>query len=223
MGIVERKQREKQERKALILNKAKELILERGIPALNMQDIADAVELSKATLYLYFQSKEAILNEILEDAADKFADCAGASIGPDDSGLEAMRKLWESHLRMFGESSDLFFLVGISNYIRPVFALERPDSESEGKHPMRSIHRLIADVLRRGVADGTLDPSLNPDKIARTVLIIGMGITESVARLPRDERDVRLIFDEMRSTFGILLRGLAAKGTDPAQLSMSLQ
>ena len=72
MGIAERKTREKEERRKLILDVAKELILARGIPAISMQDIADAAELSKATLYLYFQSKEAILTEILESSASAF-------------------------------------------------------------------------------------------------------------------------------------------------------
>ena len=54
MGIADRKQREKEERRTLILKKAKELILERGVDFLSMQEIADSAELSKAALYLYF-------------------------------------------------------------------------------------------------------------------------------------------------------------------------
>jgi AcrR family transcriptional regulator len=216
MGILERKTREKEERKKLILERAKELILERGIPALSMQDIADAAELSKATLYLYFQSKEAILTEILTDSADAFVSYVEDRLNPHDSGLEAMRKLWGSYLRFFGESPDIFVLTGIRRFVEP-----NPDDTVVSARPTeRKLLKLIAKVLERGVADGTLDAALSPEKIARIAMMIAMAIIDEVARMPREKRDVHLIQEEMQGTFELLLRGVAATGTDRALLTL---
>lgn len=60
MGIVERKEREKKQRKEQILEGARRLFQERGFLNVTMSDIAETAELSIGTLYLYFKNKEDI-------------------------------------------------------------------------------------------------------------------------------------------------------------------
>ncbi|HWP68039.1 MAG TPA: TetR/AcrR family transcriptional regulator [Rectinemataceae bacterium] len=221
MGIEERKNREKEERRALILGKAKELVLERGVVALTMQDIAEASELSKATLYLYFQSKEAILMDIMEEAALAFVEFAQSRISENSSGLEALHALWASYLTLFGESQDVIVLTGIKNYIDPGFPLIADAQNSRMYESNMKMVTLIASVLKRGVADGTLEKSLDPEQLARTVIMIATSIIDAVAKIPRPQRDARLIRTEMCRTFEILLRGLAAEGSDRSLLVLS--
>ena len=218
MGIQERKNREKEERRALILENAKSLILEYGIDALSMQDIANAAELSKATLYLYFQSKEAILGELLDEAATAFTEYVQARISSDDSGIVALRTLWASYISLFGESEEVFILTGIRNYIYPGFLLDLGPNDAAKTTPAGKMFSLISSLLARGVRDGTLDPSVEPEKMTRTVIMIATAIIDTVARLPRPARNSRIIMTEMRNTFELLLRALAAKGTDKALL-----
>jgi len=61
MGITERKEREKQEMRRLILNTARRLFVEEGFEKINMRRIAEEIEYSPATLYLYFKDKDEIL------------------------------------------------------------------------------------------------------------------------------------------------------------------
>jgi TetR/AcrR family transcriptional regulator len=58
MGIAERKEREKQQRKAEIIQAAELVFFSKGFEHSTMDDIAEKAELSKGTLYLYFKSKE---------------------------------------------------------------------------------------------------------------------------------------------------------------------
>lgn len=60
MGILERKEREKKQRKELVLEAAKKTFQERGFLNVTMSDIAEAAELSIGSLYLYFKNKEDI-------------------------------------------------------------------------------------------------------------------------------------------------------------------
>lgn len=60
MTIKERKQREKAQRREDILNAAEKLFFSRGYDSVSMDEIAAAVELNKATLYLYFRDKESL-------------------------------------------------------------------------------------------------------------------------------------------------------------------
>jgi AcrR family transcriptional regulator len=61
MGIKERKERARQEMKELILEKAKGLFLKEGFKNVSIRRIAELIEYSPATIYLYFKDKNEIL------------------------------------------------------------------------------------------------------------------------------------------------------------------
>lgn len=78
MGVKERKERERRQRKMQILEAAKALFLKNGFLNVTMNDIASATELSTGTIYLYFKNKEdifaalaAIGSEKLDEIVDK--------------------------------------------------------------------------------------------------------------------------------------------------------
>ncbi|BDZ69820.1 helix-turn-helix domain-containing protein [Methanobacterium petrolearium] len=58
MSIRDRREREKEQRRNDIINAAEKLFFAKGYDDVSMNDIATEVELSKATLYLYFDNKE---------------------------------------------------------------------------------------------------------------------------------------------------------------------
>ena len=58
MGIAERKQRAFEAREEMVVEQADELLLDRGYLGLNLDELAERVEYSKATLYHHFISKE---------------------------------------------------------------------------------------------------------------------------------------------------------------------
>ncbi len=60
MGIKERREREKNERRESILRAAVQVYDKEGYHAITMEKIAEAAELSRATLYLYFKTKDEI-------------------------------------------------------------------------------------------------------------------------------------------------------------------
>lgn len=64
MGLHERRQREKENIRASILDAAFSLAKTEGWASLSMRKIADAIEYSAPVVYDYFENKEAILYEI---------------------------------------------------------------------------------------------------------------------------------------------------------------
>ena len=64
MGIQERRERHKREIKSSILNVAQQIIEKEGWQAVTIRRIADAIEYSVPTIYEYYESKEAILQEL---------------------------------------------------------------------------------------------------------------------------------------------------------------
>src|SRR5262245_32015518 len=64
MGIVERKQRQKEEVRASILQAVWTIVAEEGWQALSIRKIAEVIEYSVPVIYDHFASKEVILLEL---------------------------------------------------------------------------------------------------------------------------------------------------------------
>ncbi len=223
MGIAERKEREREVRRQMILDSARDIILERGVESVSMSDIAHECELSKATLYLYFHNKESLLEAIFNEAGNSFVEYVESRISEDASGITAIRVLWQCYLDRFSDSSDIFILIGIKNFIAPSFPLLYEAVDGSSRRPGARMFALVRDVIARGLRDGTLDARFDANELARTVLIVSSGIIDNVARLPRDLRDMSLVVSEMRRVFEILLRGMAGPGVESSQLKLSDQ
>lgn len=68
MGIAERKEREKQQRREEIIKAAEKIFFSKELDGVTMDDIAAEAELSKGTLYLYFKNKEMLHVEVARRA-----------------------------------------------------------------------------------------------------------------------------------------------------------
>lgn len=67
MGIVERRERHKEDLRKDILFAAKTLFMEKGFDKTSMRNIAEMIEYSPATIYLYYKDKNEILHELRRD------------------------------------------------------------------------------------------------------------------------------------------------------------
>ncbi|HEX6547984.1 MAG TPA: helix-turn-helix domain-containing protein, partial [Candidatus Dormibacteraeota bacterium] len=80
-----------QVRREAFLDVAQRLITTKGYEAMTIQDVLDELETSRGALYHYFDSKQALLDGVVE----RFADAAMETIAPvmADPDLPALRKL----------------------------------------------------------------------------------------------------------------------------------
>ena len=78
-----------QDRRGVILASAAELFARKGISATTVREIADAVGILSGSLYHHFESKDAIVAEILtgylHDIQDRYATVLASGKGPADS------------------------------------------------------------------------------------------------------------------------------------------
>jgi AcrR family transcriptional regulator len=72
MGLLERREKEKDNRRNLILASARTLFFAKGFKYVTVDKIAKSSELGKGSIYLYFNSKEEIYAQILLNDIDKF-------------------------------------------------------------------------------------------------------------------------------------------------------
>ena len=105
-----RREREKRERRRSILQAARETFFENGFHHATVDSVAKRAEVSKGTVYLYFDSKEALLAHLLlEGLEDLVAEleqaCATTSDLPAD---EQLRALAQAYLHFFREDPQYF-------------------------------------------------------------------------------------------------------------------
>jgi AcrR family transcriptional regulator len=72
MGVRERKERDKAEMRDMILQSAHKLFIDRGFEEVSIRNIAEAIEYSPATIYLYFKDKNEIFYALHGEAFKKF-------------------------------------------------------------------------------------------------------------------------------------------------------
>jgi AcrR family transcriptional regulator len=147
----------------LILEAAAQIIRKKGFHAASMKDIADAVNLQKASLYHYFSSKQEILLALLDQALDllieRISTVVIKKIPSDEKLCQAMRVYLES----LAEHADL----------TAVLLLEHRslDPEYHERHiPRRDrFERLWRDLIQEGVESGVFHDA-NPSMTARALL-----------------------------------------------------
>jgi AcrR family transcriptional regulator len=92
MGVKERRQREKENLRHVILDAAREMFAEEGYASVSMRKIADKIEYSPTTIYLYFKDKNDLLRQICDETFAKLGRKFQAMSKKHDSNLEGLRE-----------------------------------------------------------------------------------------------------------------------------------
>jgi AcrR family transcriptional regulator len=93
MGLRERRAREKEDLRQDILDAARELFIREGYEAVSMRKIADKIEYSPTTIYLYFRDKSELFDCLSEQAFGKLLEKLQLIGGQDSSSpLDSLRR-----------------------------------------------------------------------------------------------------------------------------------
>ena len=101
MSIDERRKREKKYRRETIIQAAKELIQEKGLDAVTMDEIAKRSELSKGTLYLNFPSRDELVYSINSKGFNLINEKLSEILLSGDTGEKMLRTLFMFGVKAF--------------------------------------------------------------------------------------------------------------------------
>ena len=88
----------------IILNKAKEVFMQKGFAGARMQEIADAAGINKAMLHYYFRSKEQLFKVIVEDIMQGFLPQLGDALAGEGSVIEKLEKVIRLYISIISEN-----------------------------------------------------------------------------------------------------------------------
>jgi len=161
MAITQRRRREKAARREAILDAGEALVVEQGYAATTMEQVAAAAELSKGTLYLYFENKDALCAGIAERILARFLPEVRAAVTLESTGLDKVRRILEAYDRFFAEHPHQFRFA-----VSWMFPGGKVDASSEAFEAYRqrvgSMVRLAVESIELGQRDGSIRPDVEP-------------------------------------------------------------
>lgn len=112
-GTASRREREKAQRRDDILRAARTVFFERGYQLATVDDVAVAAEVSKGTVYLYFDTKETILAHLLLEGLDMLVAEMEAAYAADRrlGARTRLRRMAEAYLHFFQTNPEYYRLL----------------------------------------------------------------------------------------------------------------
>lgn len=177
MGIEERKEREKEQRKNQIVDAAEKVIFSKGLDQATMDEIADEAELSKGTLYLYFKNKTELYMAIAERGSNLLNSRFARIFSNDYSGIELIRMMGETYLDFVRQNPGYFSAFQYYESLSNVEELQESDMAHTCEENMREAMTYMIRALQIGMQDGTIDNAYDPKELAIIIWSSTRGIT----------------------------------------------
>lgn len=137
---------------------AARLFDERGFVRTRAEDIAAALNIAKPTLYARVTGKADLLDAVIRQVMDALGDALSEVVRPEDPPLEALRRIFDHHVRQaikYRAYFNVFF-----RDERELPASTQRDFRSRALRYNQLIVELIADAQRAGDLDPDLDPTV---------------------------------------------------------------
>ena len=156
MSTRARRAREKEERRRSILQAAKAAFFEEGFHGATVDGIAERAEVSKGTVYLYFESKETILAHLLLAGLEELVAYLEEAYGAERtlSADERLRRLGWAYLQFFRREPIYFhFLMAVDRgrfreSVTPQVYQDVLEASLEGLG-------LVVQAIEQGIEDGS--------------------------------------------------------------------
>ncbi len=182
MGTKERRERERGELRASILDAARELFAELGYEAVTMRKIAERIEYSPTAIYIHFKDKRAVIQELCDHdfliLAKKLQ-----RISRIEEPLERLRAAGLAYVD---------FALDHPNHYRVMFMQGHPVTESESEirkgNPEEDAYAFLHGTILQAIAAGCLRPEVtDADLVAQSLWAAVHGVASLHIALGNDD------------------------------------
>jgi len=177
MGITERREREREQLRQRILEAARDLLSEQGLAGLSMRAIAERIEYSAATIYLYYKDKNELIHGVVHagfTVMQEYTRAELAVLGETASAAEQYAAMGRAYARFALENTAyfrvMFELPGAARFEWEDCAARDP-SQPDG-------FEAVVEMVERATAEGSMRV---PDP--RRAALIGWGLVHGLTSL----------------------------------------
>ncbi|HSC36005.1 MAG TPA: TetR/AcrR family transcriptional regulator [Thermodesulfobacteriota bacterium] len=193
----------KSARKEEIIRAAAKLFSQKSYHDVTMDDIAEKVGVAKGTIYLYFDSKEKLYLEIMEETYEEIESILEKETAKSDPAPVKLKKVLGLIFKFYLQNLDVLRILS-----RDETHLIREHYEFTEHWRLRRI-KLYEKILEKGINEG----SFRPSNTELTALII-FGLVRSVMFYYKSEKSAESIAEEV---FSMISEGILAPGYEKAE------
>ncbi len=181
MSIADRRTREKQKRRESIIDAAEKIFFAKGVAATTMDEVAEATELSKGTIYLYFKTKEDLYVAVVERCMHRLIEMFQDALRSAGTGLEKVKALGRALFAFYKMSPCQFNCLFYHHESVPAEIDVDDPCLKPLLHDANRMAEISFDAIRIGIADGTIRPDVDPKNAAFALYSMLMGLIRMVA------------------------------------------
>ena len=160
-----------------ILDVAQRLVYTKGYEQMSIQDILNELKISKGAFYHYFDSKQALLEALIERRQEEAVQLLFPILqDPQLTALEKIQRYFDAAGQWKTARKD-FFLGLLRGWYADDNAIVRHKVFASG---VKQIAPLLTEVIRQGVQEGTLTTSY-PDQVSEVILSLFQGLGDSLS------------------------------------------
>lgn len=209
MSSEERRKKEKENRKNSILKAARKLFFERGFKSVTVDLIAAKAEVSKGSIYLYFDSKEEIYTQILISAnierhkeVENFAKQQGAA-------SELILMFARDYINFFLDNNELFrILMTFMLHSENMNLTE--DQNTQLIHTTNENIRILSEILQKGVNSGEFVSGIDVRQVQNAIWGLLNGIISLYIYTGAPEKRAERIHATVRDSLSVFINGIKA-------------
>lgn len=162
-----------------ILDAAQRLVYTKGYEQMTIQDILDDLQISKGAFYHYFDSKQALLEALIERMGEEVEQLLIPIVrDPHLPVLEKLRRFFPA-LSGWKTARKTFFLSLLRVWYDDDNAIVRQKARALA---VKRISPLLTEIICQGIQEGILTTAY-PDKVGEVVAFLVLDLSDTVAGL----------------------------------------
>jgi len=208
MGIAERKEREKQQRREEILQAAEEVFFSKGFAKSTMDDVAEKAELSKGTLYLYFKSKEDMHMAVARKAIHLLRNYTSKSLEGEGTALEKLGKMGRACIEFSRSHPDHMKAIMTLEEVEPQ-SISLSTSDVQDMIYNESTVGTVIQIVEQGVREKLIRSDIPTALVAHTLWMSVLSVIRFVTSRQSLLQALNLSPDKLyESHFELVLNGI---------------
>ncbi|OPY27010.1 MAG: transcriptional regulator BetI [Methanobacterium sp. PtaU1.Bin242] len=155
-----RREREKQQRRNMIIKAAENVFFAKGYDNVTMDEIANKAEVNKALLYYYFKNKEALFSAVNLCGVQILHKIYVKCFNLDTDGYNKVKAMIQGLFDFSKEHPDYFRIYCYAGTER--FQMSDEEDAQEIVDLRTGMWRLMVEAIMEGIEDGTIRNDLDP-------------------------------------------------------------
>ena len=194
-----RREQNKQQCRARILKASRQLFRSKGFDETTMEDVAAGAEVSKATLYNYFASKDSLLLGIAEAALEEIRVLIATQLCEEPDAVEKLRRV----MRTFVQDAVQYLALG-----RKIFYLNSFE-QSELHQTRVEMEAILTALVEQARTQGALRAEVSVQTAVE--VLMGLYFTALYQWPDADALSARDVAARVDALFGVMTAGVFLK------------